>query len=167
MRRQRSKIHPAADLPRPHAGRARSGNPYALEQKLPDPSACSGCGAIYRDGRWAWGSPPADAKRVTCAACRRKADAYPAGILRVGGAYAAKHRDELVNLARNVEEREKAEHPLKRIMDVRQDGEALEITTTDARLARGIGEALQHAHKGQLDYAFTETENVMRVRWER
>jgi hypothetical protein len=168
MRRQRSKIHPAADLRRQDAGaKPRRKDPYALDGKLSDPSACSFCGAIYRNGRWAWGSAPVDAKRVTCPACRRAKDRYPAGIVRIGGDYAAQHKDELLNLARNVEQREKAEHPMKRILAVRDDDTEVEITTSDPRLARGIGEALAHAHKGKLDYTFTERENVMRVRWER
>ena len=44
---------------------------------------------------------------------------------------------------------------------------ALVVKTTNARLARGIGEALEHAYRGELDYRFTEAENVLRVGWKR
>lgn len=36
-----------------------------------------------------------------------------------------------------------------------------------SKLARGIGEALRHAHKGELDYKLTQRESVVRVAWAR
>jgi hypothetical protein len=41
------------------------------------------------------------------------------------------------------------------------------VKTTDARLARGIGEALSHAYRGELDYRMSGAENVLRVEWKR
>jgi hypothetical protein len=140
---------------------------YGIRGKLPDPTTCSSCGAIYRDGRWAWGSPPADAHRVRCPACRRIEDDYPAGLVTISGEFAAAHADEIRNLARNVEEREKQEHPLKRIMAIEAGEGRLVVKTTDAKLARGIGEALHHAYHGELDYVMSEAENVLRVEWKR
>ena len=52
-------------------------------------------------------------------------------------------------------------------MSIETDGKDLLIKTTDARLARGIGEALRHAHHGELHYRMSEAENVMRVEWKR
>jgi hypothetical protein len=143
-------------------------DPYAIRGKHPDPSACPECHAIYRAGRWTWGTPPADAERVVCPACRRIADAYPAGVIELRGAYLRGHREELERLARNVELRESAEHPLKRIMAIRKqkDG-ALEITTTDGKLARSIGNSLRRAHDGKLLLPRPSRENIVRVRWER
>ena len=168
MSRNRSKTHPAANQPRTdRVLHSQEHDVYGMRGKLPEPTACSGCGAIYRAGRWAWGSPPVDAHRAECPACRRIADNYPAGIVSVGGEFAAAHSAEIQSLAKNLEEREKKEHPLKRIMAIREEAPGLVITTTDARLARGIGEALSHAYHGELDYTFSEAENVMRVSWER
>jgi NMD protein affecting ribosome stability and mRNA decay len=167
MRRQRSKIHPAATQPRTDRTPDRQLDSYGLPGKLPDPTACTSCGAIYRDGRWTFGSPPADAHRTRCPACRRIEDDYPAGVVTVSGEFAAAHAEEIRRLARNVEAREKAEHALKRIMAIETEGGGLRIKTTDAKLARGIGEALQHAYRGELDYRMSEAENVMRVEWKR
>lgn len=141
---------------------------YGLGGKLPDPTACTGCGAMYRNGRWAWGAPPADAHRARCPACRRIDDDYPAGIVIAEGEFLASHRQEIEGLARNLEEQQKKQHPLKRIMRIaeREEG-GLEIATTDARLARGIGEALHHAYQGELDYHFTDAEDLFRVHWSR
>jgi hypothetical protein len=169
MRRRRSKTHSAASQPRPAPkSRKLGGDPYALAKKLPDPSACTQCRAIYRKGRWAWGKPPSDAKAVVCPACRRAKDDSPGGLVRISGAYAAAHRKELERLARNVEAREREEHPLKRILAVRSaDDGAFEITTTDPKLARGIGAAFYHAHRGKLVAPTRAREGMLRVRWER
>jgi NMD protein affecting ribosome stability and mRNA decay len=107
------------------------------------------------------------AKRVTCPACRRIADRYPAGIVTLAGAHARAHRDEIESLIRHVEQREQRGHPLKRVMELRATRRGLEVTTTDAKLARAIGVAVRRAHQGELEYVWSAVENVMRVRWER
>jgi hypothetical protein len=147
--------------------RERVHDPYMVRAKLPDPTACPECGAMYRDGRWTWGSPPAEAHRERCPACRRIEDDQPAGILTIGGAFPAEHRDEVLGLARNVEEREKGEHALKRIMAIRDEEGSVVITTTDPGLARNIGDALQHAYEGELDYQYTDEGLLLRVSWSR
>ena len=169
MRRERSKTHPAASLPRTDRRiQEHESDAYGLRGKLPDPTACGACGALYRDGRWTWGAAPADAQRTKCPACRRVEDGVPAGVVTLRGAFVAAHADEIGGLIRNLEEREKAEHPLKRVMAIEAgEGGGLVVTTTDARLARGIGEALHHAWQGELDYRFTEPENALRVHWTR
>lgn len=168
MPRERSKIHPAASQPRmDRILQSQEADAYGLRGKLPDPTACSTCGALYRAGRWTWGAAPMDAHRTVCPACRRIADDYPAGIVTLTGPFVAGHRAEIEGLVRNVEEREKAEHALKRVIAIRPEGDGLVVTTTDARLARGIGEAVHHAYQGELDYVFTEAENVLRVSWSR
>jgi hypothetical protein len=169
MRRTRSKTHPAASQPRlDRLLESQEADSYGLRGKLPDPTTCPECGAIYRKGRWMWGSAPADAHRTPCPACRRIADDYPAGLVVLEGDFADAHLEEIRGLAHNLEERERKEHPLKRIMRLgAREGGGFEIATTDAHLARGIGEALHHAYQGELDYRFTEAENVLRVRWSR
>lgn len=140
---------------------------YKLRGKLPDPTACSECGAMYRDGRWTWGAPPADAHHTVCPACQRIRDDYPAGDLTLSGGFLRDHRDEILALARHVEERQKQEHPLKRIMAVADEGDSVRITTTSPQLARSIGEALHRAYAGELDYRYPEDEARIRVTWSR
>ncbi|MGZ3252878.1 MAG: BCAM0308 family protein, partial [Burkholderiaceae bacterium] len=65
------------------------------------------------------------------------------------------------------ETREKAEHSLQRIMDIEEHADKLMITTTDIHLARGIGEALEHAYRGTLDFNYTDAEYLLRVSWQR
>lgn len=147
--------------------REREHDTYKVRSKLPDPTACPDCGAMFRAGRWTWGRPPVDAHRALCPTCQRIRDDYPGGYLSLVGDFVAEHRAEILALLRRVEEREKREHPLKRIMQV-EDGDpgGVEVTTTDPALARGLGEAVRAAHKGELDYRYSDEGNVLRVRWE-
>jgi NMD protein affecting ribosome stability and mRNA decay len=140
---------------------------YQARHKLPEPTVCPQCGAVYHAGRWQWLAKPAQAHEAMCPACHRIHDAFPAGYVALGGAFFKDHREELLHLARNEEARAKAEHPLKRIMKVEDQDDGTLITTTDIHLARGIGEALHHAYQGELEFHYNEQENLLRVVWER
>jgi len=147
--------------------RERVHDPYKPRRHLQDPTVCTDCGAVYRDGRWRWGDPPADAHRDHCPACRRQRDRYPAGLVSLGGDYLRAHRTEILDLVRDVEAREKAEHPIQRILGVEEQEDGLLVSTADQHLARAIGEALHHAHHGVLDYHYVEEDARLRVRWTR
>jgi NMD protein affecting ribosome stability and mRNA decay len=142
-------------------------DPYAQQEKLAEPAVCGECGAVYHQGRWQWTPAPAGAQTVRCAACRRILEKMPAGFVAISGTFAHDHRAELLQLVHNLEAREKAEHSLQRIIAIDEEDGGLTISTTDIHLARGIGEALEHAYKGTLDYHFLPDEYLLRVRWER
>lgn len=164
MPRTRSKTHPAARKPRPRRRIHEEGAP-----KQPTVTACPECGASYREGRWTWRRAPADARKRMCPACKRIADAYPAGELRVDGAFVRPHRAELVALLRHVEERQRSRHPLKRILAIRDAGNALRVLVTDAKLAPALGRGLKRAYAGTLELPPTTSErgNLVRVHWRR
>ena len=164
MRRNRSSIHPAARQPRP-ARRV----PAPARAKLAAVTACPKCGATYRNGRWTWQPAPDGSDRLVCPACERIAERYPAGVLHVEGAFATAHRDDLIGLVRNVEERERTNHPLKRVMAIRKKKDGFLVETTDAKLAQALGRALHKAYAGELDHPLTtaDKENLVRVRWRR
>jgi NMD protein affecting ribosome stability and mRNA decay len=164
MVRRRSPIHPAARTPRP-ARRIHEEGP----DKLPELATCPDCRASYRNGRWTWTPAPADAYETVCPACERIAADYPAGVLELEGDFVSGHRDELRGLLQNLEERERTEHPLKRIMAIQDEGASVVVTVTDAKLARSLGQALHRAYEGQLEQPPTtsDVENLVRVRWRR
>lgn len=138
---------------------------YKAKGKLPDPCVCPQCGALFHDGRWQWGAAPAGAPQETCPACHRIHDQFPAGFLTLEGPFFQAHREEIMHLVHNHEQRERAEHPLQRIMAVEErDGEVL-VTTTDIHLARGIGVAVHHAYQGELEFHYNPEENLLRVHW--
>jgi hypothetical protein len=143
-------------------------DPYRARKKLAEPTACPECGAVYHEGRWQWHAAPPKAHHELCPACQRVRDRCPAGFLTLSGDFLAGHRNEIEQLIRHVEQAQKAEHALKRIMGVEEqpDGGLL-LTFTDPQLARAAGEAVHRAYQGELDFHYQENEFLLRVAWKR
>ena len=137
---------------------------YKSKGKLPDPTVCSRCGALFHKGRWSWEARPAEFHEAVCPACHRIRDKRPAGVIHLSGPFFEGRREEILNAARNQEAAEKKEHPLCRIMEIRASGEGTEISTTDTHLPRRIGEALRHAYQGEVEFHY-EKEGFTRVTW--
>ena len=152
----------------------RQGDTYRAKKKkvqvkLPDTTVCSQCKAVFRDGRWRWSTlPPAVGRsRLLCPACQRIRDGYPAGEVHIAGEFARAHREEVLGRVRHIEEREKAERPLNRLMEIRDQGDEVVVTTTDIHLAHAIGKALHDSFKGELVAPWSEEGDLLRVRWTR
>lgn len=140
---------------------------YQSKRKLPEPTRCKDCGAVWRRGRWSWGAAPAGAHSARCPACKRIRDRLPAGYVSLGGEFFAAHREEVLGRVRRCEAAEKRGHPLERIMDIKADGAGVLVTTTGAHLAHRIGDALQRAYKGELDARYLKADKLLRVKWSR
>lgn len=140
---------------------------YKAKGKLPEPTVCEDCGAVFHAGRWQWAAKPKDAHKTICPACHRMRDHFPAGYVNIGGDFFARHEQEIMQLLKNHEAQEKAGHPLQRIMAIEKTKQGTLVTTTDIHLARGIGEALHHAYQGELEFHFNEDQNLLRVGWRR
>jgi len=140
---------------------------YRTKGKLPEPTVCSDCGAVWHGGRWTWGAADAAAHKTRCPACQRIHDRFPAGYLTIEGDFYARHRDEILNLVKNREAAEKAEHPLERIMAIEDEDGTTTVTTTSAHVARRIADALHDAWKGTLDLHYNKAQDLFRARWRR
>lgn len=140
---------------------------YHTSDKLPEPTVCNECGALFITGRWTWKEAPAGAHTTTCPACRRISQDYPAGIIELKGPFLRIHREEILNLIHNVELQEKGERPLERIMKIREHPELTTVTTTGVHLARRIGEALSRSYNGNFSFTYADGEKNIRVYWER
>lgn len=147
---------------------ANDEDPYRSSTRPPDGAACPKCHATYHGGRWTWTAAEKEAYELTCPACRRIEDHFPAGYVTIKGEFFAAHRDEIVALIENHEKKEKAARPLQRIMgiELKRDG-TTEVTTTDSHLARGIAEALHGAYKGDVKMRYSRDENLLRASWKR
>lgn len=159
--------NPSSREPRKEYLLRERGYDTSKKAKLLEPMVCRQCRAVYHAGRWTWMARPAHAHEEVCPACQRIRDHAPAGILTLSDPFLQERKAEILNLARNEEGRARAEHPLQRVIDIEEEGERIWITTTDAHLARSIGEALHHAYHGELDFRYAEEGSILRVRWDR
>ena len=140
---------------------------YKTKGKLPEPTVCPGCGAVFHAGRWQWLDKPKDAHQTNCPACHRVHDRFPAGYVSLAGDFFAAHEQEILQLIRHHEAQEKANHPLQRIMAIEKTEHGTLVTTADIHLARGIGDALHHAYHGELEFHYNPEQSLLRVSWSR
>ncbi len=148
--------------------RERVHDTYKLPGKLREPTRCPQCGACFYRGRWTWThAPEGEVSEQLCSACQRTNDQYPAGEVTFRGDFAMRHKEEILNLARNLEAVEKSEHPMNRIMGIRDLGDEIQLTTTDVHLPRRIGKAVQQAFEGELDVHFDEGGYFTTIVWVR
>jgi NMD protein affecting ribosome stability and mRNA decay len=140
---------------------------YKTKGKLSEPTVCPDCVAVFHAGHWQWLEKPKDAHQTTCPACHRIRDQFPAGYVSLSGEFFAAHEQEILQLIQHRETREKAEHPLQRIIAIEKTKQGTLVTTTDIHLARGIAEALHHAYQGELEFHYNSDQNLLRANWSR
>ncbi len=138
-------------------------------------SLCEGCHAVYRNKRWyadpdlyeATRKNPASAE-IVCPACLKIRDNFPGGLVTLTGTYLIAHRQELLNLIRNEEERARGFNPLERVMSIRDDGFGkMIVATTNEKLAQRLGRAIKKAFRGEVAYNWSHENKLVRVEWER
>lgn len=142
-------------------------DPYESRKKLPDPTRCPECKAVFTKGRWTWEVVPDPVNDELCPACKRTKDRVAAGIVQISGAFFASRREEIENLIRNQERLEKERHPLERIMSMADSDEGLRIETTGHHMARRIGESLNNAFQGYLEVDYLKGQEKVRINWSR
>lgn len=140
-------------------------DPNQIQEELAEPAVCDICGAAYQHGSWRWTTPSVDAVQARCPACRRTLDKHPAGCITIEGEFARDHQDEIMHLVLSLEGREKADHPLHRIMSHRVEEDKLLVETTDVHFARSIGESLVNAYQGDLEARYSDAEQMLRLHW--
>lgn len=140
---------------------------YQEQNKWPEPTLCSQCGALFSGGRWTWYKTLEPVNEAVCPACRRIAERFPAGHVEIGGPFYEEHQEEILNLIRNTEQQEKESRPLERIMSTTTNSSGTLILTTGIHLARRIGEALARAYQGEFAMQYAEAEQRIRVQWRR
>lgn len=140
---------------------------YQEWNKLPEPTLCTKCNASFVNGRWTWEKINGETNKTICPACRRSADNFPSGYIEIKGSFFNEHRDEILNLIRNVEKQEKENHPLERIMLITDRIDHILVTTTGVHIARRIGEALSRSYSGDFSFQYAKDDKNIRVYWQR
>jgi hypothetical protein len=143
-------------------------DPYRARTKLRESTVCPQCGVRYSHGRWTWPKTSTYAvKNELCPACRRINDHYPAGEVVISGSFLDEHRAEVLATIRHLEEGERAQHPLNRIMSIDEHDGTLVVSTTDIHLPHQIGHALRSAWGGTARIHYDLDGYFTRVTWQR
>ena len=137
---------------------------YKEKRKLPEPTLCPGCGAVFNNGCWQW-QALSEAHESLCPACNRQHDNVPAGVVALSGEFVTSHEAAIIELVLNQESLEKVEFPLRRVMEIEKSTSGFLVTTTDIQLARDIGEALVHAFHGELDVNYSKRDKQLQAHW--
>jgi hypothetical protein len=142
-------------------------DPYRAE--FEDGSCCSECGIVYVNKNWKLYAPQSLKKKtVICPACKKIKEQYYLGILELKGAFLQEHKQEIMNILKNEEERQRAKNALPRIGKIEEsDGGKLIVYTTSVRLAYRLGKAVYNACKGDLTIKWSDGEHFTRVYWNR
>jgi NMD protein affecting ribosome stability and mRNA decay len=145
---------------------ARNLRVLARKGKAAGAVKCTECGVVQHAGRWYWGAPPlAELRAGICPACQRKRERYPAGTLQLHPGFLA-HKKEVLQLIRNVERAEKAEHPLERLMEVEETDGHLVVSTTGIHIARQIAHRLARRFHQKARIRYAKQEDLIHVEWE-
>jgi hypothetical protein len=141
-------------------------DPYREAGKLPEPTVCPDCRAVFQGGRWHWSDALPGGHPHRCPACRRIREHLPAGTVTLSGPFLNTHRDDIMACVRRTCDRAYVEHPLERVMEIDEDDARIRVSTTSAHLARSIGRALREAWDGQLELD-AQAQGMPRVTWHR
>jgi len=106
-------------------------------------------------------------RMVLCPACQKIRDHYAEGKVTLQpSAFLTAHKDEILRLIRNEEERAKGINPLERIVEITEAEEALVVMTTNEKLAQRIGRTLKSTFQGHTTYHWSDPK-FLSVAWQR
>jgi hypothetical protein len=149
-------------------------DPYLPTVGIQEVVMCRICHSLYHHKRWYLeGDLPVKQIRatpiglITCPACRKIHDRFPGGVVVLSGEFLKDHKGEILNLVRNEETRAKGGNPLERIISIKDQGNRVEIHTTNEKLAQRIGREVHRAYKGDASYHWSRDDKFVRVAWHR
>ncbi|MBI3595515.1 MAG: hypothetical protein HY200_11210 [Nitrospirae bacterium] len=147
---------------------------YLSSKGLSEPAKCESCQSVYHHKQWyskehavVLDLPKEKLKETICPSCRKTADHFPGGIVKLNGDFLTIHKDQVLHLIRNLEVKSKEVNPLDGIISLKDLGHSLEIHTTNERFAQRIGREVKRAFKGEITYHWTAGDKFVRVDWHR
>jgi NMD protein affecting ribosome stability and mRNA decay len=149
-------------------------DPYQPRLDPGEVAACTECHAVYQRRHWFFDhdtyireTMQPTTRMVLCPACQKIRDGYAEGQVTLRPSpFLNTHKDEIVHLIRNEEERAKGFNPLERIIGITESDDGIIVTTTNEKLAQRIGRTLKSAYQGQTTYQWSEPK-FLSVEWER
>ena len=149
-------------------------DPYLPRLGPGEVAACTECQALYQRRHWFFDhdayvreTMQPTTRMVLCPACQKIRDRYAEGQVTLhAGSFLTEHKDEIVRLIRNEEERAKGFNPLERIVELKDSEEGIIVTTTNEKLAQRIGRSVKSAYQGQTTYRWSDPKFLL-VEWER
>ncbi len=147
-------------------------DPYLLKMEPEEMAMCTDCSAVYQHKRWRLPTEEELEKKesyakVVCPACQKIRDKFAGGYVTLRGEFLKDHKEEILNLIRNKEERARYTNPLERIIEINESGDTIEITTTTDKFAQRIGRVLHKAFSGKVEYKWSDDVKIARVTWTR
>ena len=145
--------------------------PVSGEYAYPEPALCVGCGAVYvrktwrRSDRRRLGAYLQDAERVSCPACRQVGEGRGYGHVLLRGAGLADREDEVRRRIAAVESRARFSQPERRLVEVAEGGDGLEVITTSQKLAHRLVRELEKAFGGETSYTWSDRDGSLRATW--
>ena len=152
------------------------GGRHRTRRAISEPAICRSCGAIYANRRWTAAQNIASnknqdrrtAQMTVCPACKQAADGEPRGFVYLDGGFLVGHRKEIEKLMLNEAKRAGEDNPLARILELKEgNGHKLTVTTTTEHLAQRLGNAVEKAFGGDVQYNFSHENKLARVSWQR
>jgi NMD protein affecting ribosome stability and mRNA decay len=147
---------------RPRVSKSTHHDTYARRAKNEGAVVCKRCGVVHHGGKWSWGKAAGETRAGLCPACERIRDHYPAGTIRLDKGL-LEFRDEIKHLIANVEELEKVEHPLERVMDIQESANGMVVTTTGLHVARRITSKLERRFHKKARIRYPKEQSLMQV----
>lgn len=137
--------------------------------KYPSNTRCPKCNLLFQDGVWKHsdGSKKKARLEKLCPACLQVREGRIGGLIQCSGAFAGRHRQELLARIRNVEKQTQEERPLERIMKMREDRDGIEISTTTEHLLARIAKSIHRVFGGELELKYAPDDKFAIAHWHR
>lgn len=146
------------------AGEKRTG-------RLPEPSVCERCGAVFARRTWRLGRRLSGAlldraRWTKCPACKQAGSGEYRGRVVVRGAIAAEQETAIRRRVANVDALARMMQPERRVVSAERDGAVFEVLTTSQKLAHRIARELKKAFGGRVAYKWSDDGSLFAV-WRR
>lgn len=137
--------------------------------KYPSNTLCPKCKIVFQDGIWKQGAAWKGKARQEklCPACLQIREGWVGGIIQCSGAFADRHRQELLARIRNVEKQTQEERPLERIIRMKQGRNGIEISTTTEHLVARIAKSIHRVFGGELELKYAPEDKFAIAHWHR